>query len=227
MTGNAAVQHEAASVAEAQLARVARDGCGAHSYALSLHHPEGPSAARNLADAVHLLCQIYGRHPGMIELALSTTPAGPVRDWMMGAADAFERERMYLVRLAAAVGPLPSTPASHETEAVLLAQRKAVETLARSERDGCSLGAATALAGDWPVIRAILDRAAERHGLEAPACVLPGEEASADIIRGQVNSPGASRALAFGSEQLLLQHRGLFDLLEARAQARDKADGIA
>lgn len=227
MTGNAAVKHEAASVAEAQLARVAREGCGTHSYAQSLQNPEGPSAARNLADAVHLLCQIYGRHPGMIELALSTTPAGPVRDWMMGAADAFERERMYLVRLASAVGPLPSTPASHETEAVLMAQRKAVETLARSEREGCSLGAATALAGDWPVVRAILDRAAERHGLEAPACVLPGEEASADIIRGHVSSPGASRALAFGAEQLLLQHRGLFDLLEARAQARDKTDGIA
>jgi hypothetical protein len=30
----------------------------------------------------------------------------------------------------------------------------------------------------------------------------------------------AERALGFGSEQLLLQHRGLFDLLEARSEAR-------
>jgi len=30
----------------------------------------------------------------------------------------------------------------------------------------------------------------------------------------------AARALAFGGEQLLLQHRALFDLLEARAEAR-------
>jgi hypothetical protein len=30
----------------------------------------------------------------------------------------------------------------------------------------------------------------------------------------------AGRALSFGGEQLLLQHRALFDLLEARAEAR-------
>jgi hypothetical protein len=30
----------------------------------------------------------------------------------------------------------------------------------------------------------------------------------------------AERAVAFGSQQLLLQNRGLFDLLEARASAR-------
>jgi hypothetical protein len=33
-------------------------------------------------------------------------------------------------------------------------------------------------------------------------------------------SPGSARALAFGGEQLLLQHRALFDLLEARSAAR-------
>ena len=33
-------------------------------------------------------------------------------------------------------------------------------------------------------------------------------------------NPASGRALAFGSEQLLLQHRALFDLLEARAEAR-------
>ena len=30
----------------------------------------------------------------------------------------------------------------------------------------------------------------------------------------------SERALAFGGEQLLLQHRAIFDLLEARAEAR-------
>ena len=33
-------------------------------------------------------------------------------------------------------------------------------------------------------------------------------------------NPAGQRALAFGGEQLLLQHRALFDLLEARAEAR-------
>lgn len=227
MAGNAALDRSAPSVADIQLARISADGCASHSYAASLQSAEGQSAARNLSDAVHLLCQIYGRHPGMIELALSTTPSGPIRDWMMGAADAFERERLFLVRLTAAAGPLPSTPGAHETEAVLLSQRRAVETLARSERHGCALGAATALAGDWPVIRAVLERCALRVGVDVPESALPGPAESAALIRDHVKGPGPERALAFGAEQLLLQHRGLFDLLEARASARDKADGIA
>ena len=44
---------------------------------------------------------------GLVELALSNCPAGPVRDWLRAASEAFERERLYLVRLTAAVGPLP------------------------------------------------------------------------------------------------------------------------
>ncbi|MBB3763716.1 DUF6975 family protein [Sphingomicrobium lutaoense] len=226
MAGNAAVDQSAPGVADTQLARIAADGSRVHDHALHLQAADGPSAARDLADAVHLLCSIYGRHPGMIELALATTPAGPIREWMMGAADAFERERLFLVRLTAAVGPLPSTPGAHETEAVLRAQRRAVETLAQSERQGCALGAATALTGDWPVIRAILDRCAARVGVDAPESILPGDDDSAALIREHIVGPGPERALAFGAEQLLLQHRGLFDLLEARAGARDKADGI-
>lgn len=226
MGGDVAMNRQAQPVADAQFARIANDGCCQHEFARALQTDTSHSAARNLADAVHLFCQIYGRHPGMVELALANTPAGPVRDWMMSAADAFERERLFLVRLTSAVGPLPSTPGAHETESVLQAQRRAVETLARSEREGCSLGAATALVGDWPVVRAVLDSAAQRAGIEVPASVLPGETDCAQVINAAIQGPAAQRALTFGTEQLLLQHRGLFDLLEARAVARDKADGI-
>lgn len=226
MVGEAAGHQQPLAVADAQFTRIADDGSCQHDYARALVGDDSHSAARNLADAVHLFCQIYGRHPGMIELALANTPAGPVRDWMMKAADAFERERLFLVRLTSAVGPLPSTPGAHETESVLQAQRRAVETLARSEREGCSLGAATALVGDWPVVRSMLDRAAERAGIEVPAAILPGETDCAQIINAAIHGPAAQRALTFGTEQLLLQHRGLLDLLEARAVARDKADGI-
>ena len=118
--------------------------------------------ARDLADAVHLFCSLYGRYPGLIEIALNSCPAGPVRDWLREASDAYERERLYLVRLTASVGPLPSTPGAAETEAALVSQRHAIETLARSERRGCALGAATALMADWPAVRAVLDRAADR-----------------------------------------------------------------
>jgi hypothetical protein len=34
-------------------------------------------------------------------------------------------------------------------------------------------------------------------------------------------APSAERAMQFGAQQLLLQHRGLWDLLEARRDARD------
>ena len=41
-----------------------------------------------------------------------------------------------------------------------------------------------------------------------------------EVIDASSDGPASDRALAFGSEQLLLQHRALFDLLEARAEAR-------
>lgn len=209
-----------AGVVEAQFARVANDGSARHPQLAALLAASGPNAARDLADAVHLLCHLYGRHPGLIDLALKACAAGAPRDWLKDTADAFERERLYLVRLTSAVGPQPSTAGSAETEAALLAQRHALETLATSERRGCSLGAATALIEDWRALRRLLDRAAQRSGLDVPGCTLPGEESVAAAIHAGTDTPGSERALAFGAEQLLLQHRSLLDLLEARAEAR-------
>ena len=148
MAINQAVDRQALSIADAQVARVARQGSSDHAHVAALRVASGPEAARDLADAVHLLCSVYGRHPGLVELALQHCPEGPVREWLREASDAFERERLYLVRLTSAVGPLPSTPGSAETETVLSAQRHAIETLALSERRGCALGATTALVTD-------------------------------------------------------------------------------
>ena len=66
-----------------------------------------------------------------------------------------------------------SIPGAAETEASLGAARHALETLATSERNGCALGAATALVGDWWPIRRLLDRAAARVGAESPSPSLP------------------------------------------------------
>ena len=220
MAINQAVDRMAASVADAQLARVAAQGSADHAYRLSLLSANGPNSARDLADAVHLFCSLYGRHPGLIELALNNCPAGPVRDWLREASDAYERERLYLVRLTAAVGPLPSTPGAAETEAALVGQRHAIETLAKSERRGCALGAATALMAVWASIRAVLDRAADRMGMQKPALTLPDEPSIVRVIADGTDGLASERALGFGGEQLLLQNRGLFDLLEARAAAR-------
>src|SRR3569833_1244375 len=217
---NRSAQRPALSVAGAQLARVASDGCARHKHLQRLVEASGRDAGRDLSDAVHLLCSLHGHYPGLIEIALQRCPSGAAQDWLLRAAEAFERERLYLVRLTSAVGPLPSTPGAAETEASLLAARHALETLASSERKGCALGAATSLVGDWWPIRRLLDRAAARVGLECPAPSLPDEASIVDVIRRASDPAASERALAFGGEQLLLQHRALFDVLEARAAAR-------
>jgi len=220
MANNRSVDRLPVSVAETQLARVAGDGCARHSHLNALLDAVGPHTGRDLSDAVHLLCSLHGRYPGLVEVALQRCPDGPIQSWLSRASEAFERERLYLVRLTSAVGPLPSTPGAAETEASLVAARHALETLALSERKGCALGAATALVGDWWPIRRLLDRAAARAGLQCPAPSLPDEASIVDVIGLSSDGPSSERALAFGSEQLLLQHRALFDLLEARASAR-------
>lgn len=209
------------TVSDAHAARLDAAGARVHAHAADLAAPLAPYRARDLDDLVHLLCALYGRQPSFIDLALLSEQSGPVRKWLEGAANAFERERLYLVRLTSASGPIPSTPGAAETESALLAQRHALETLARSERTGCALGAATALVADWQDIRPLLDKAAARVGIEAPACALPDESSVRGVLDLAATGVAAERAIRFGSEQLLLQHRALFDLLEARSEARE------
>ena len=219
MVLNRSVGQPAVSVAGNQLARIAEAGCTRHPHLLALVEGGSLNTGRDLADAIHLLCSLHGRHPALVEVAYSHAD-GAARDWLSRASDAFERERLFLVQLTAAVGPVPSTPAAAETESTLLAQRNAMEILALSERRGCALGAATALVGDWWPIRRLLDRAASRAGVDCPPPSLPDEASVVDVIGAACDTTASERALAFGAEQLLLQHRGLFDLVEARAEAR-------
>ncbi len=225
MAINRFVDQNASSAAGAYLARVAEGGSAGHPHLAELISASGPNAPRDIADAVHLLCSVHGLYPGLIEQAVETCPDGAAREWFGRASGAFERERLYLVRLTAAVGPIPSTPGAAETESTLVAQRHALEILAKSERRGCALGAASALVSDWWPIRRLLDRAAARAGIEAPAPSLPDEGSILAVVEAECDTPASERALGFGTEQMLLQNRGLFDLLEARAAARDRLDG--
>jgi hypothetical protein len=215
-----AVRVASPSAASAHAARIAAAGSAGHPYAQDLAGPLDATIARDLDDLVHLLGHLYAGHPSLIDLALLQCPAGPVRDWLVEAAGAFERERQFLLRLTSAVGPIPSTPGHAQTEAAITAQRHALETLARSERTGCSLGAATALVSDWRSVRPLLDRAAARVNSPVPPCALPDERSIAAVLADAAAGMGPERAIRFGSEQLLLQHRALFDLLEARCEAR-------
>lgn len=220
MAANILAERALPSVADAHLARLAAAGSACHPWVEDLGAVPAVAEPRDLADAVHLLCGLHGRHPGLVDLAVARSPL-PVRGWLAAAADAWERERLYLLRLTAAVGPLPSTPGNAQTEAAMLAQRHALETLARSERSGCALGAATALTGDWCSIRPLLDRAAVRVGIDVPPGALPDQASIAAVLETAANAPGTERAIRFGAEQLLLQHRALWDLLETRSEARE------
>lgn len=201
---------------------VERDGTAAHPYASGAALTGDGEALRNLADAAHCLCMLHGRHPGLIDVAAERVAEPATRGWIATAVEGFARERLFLANLAAAAGPLPSTPGHAESEAAVLGQRHALETLARSERRGCAFGAAAALLLDWRAIRAVLDTAADRLAVEAPPLALPGVEQTRRVAAAFGDGPAVRRAIGFGAEQVLVQHRGLWDLLDARRAAREE-----
>lgn len=195
------------------------DGSATHPMMRKLSARTAP--LRDLADAVHALCMLHGRQPGVIEHAAGRNAQPLAQDWLLAASAAYTEERAYLAKLAAAAGHAPSTPGQAESEAAVLGQRHALEMLAQSDRAGCATGAATALLLDWAAIRPTLDAAAHRFGIMPPECVLPIDNEIETVIATLGETPGVERAMAFGAQQLLAQHRGLWDLLEARASARD------
>ena len=199
-------------------ALVDADGSARHPHLLRLLKPRAPR--RDLADAVHALCAVHGSHPGLVDEALAHCAQPDACTWLAEVAAAFARERAAIALLAAAAGPLPSTPGQAETEAALAGIRHAAEMLARSDRGGCATGAAAALAGDWAVIRFVLARAADCFAVDLPGPELPSEANTAASLAIFGASPAAERAMNFGARQLLAQHRGLWDLLESRAAAR-------
>ena len=209
-----------AAIGERLLACVAEHGSAAHPYLRSDALLRGPDAARNLSDAVHFLCMLHGRHPGAVDHAANRCLENETRDWFKAATSAFAEERAFLTRLAFAAGPIPSTPGAGDSEATVLSQRHAVEMLAQSERKGCALGAAFAVVIDWASVRTVLDAAAQRFGVEARPSSLSGAADVAALANAAAGAAPVERALLFGASQIMLQHSGLWDLLEARQQAR-------
>ena len=153
-------------------ASLAAHGSAAHPYFASDDLLRGPNAARNLADAVHFLCTLHGRHPGVLDFAAERTVEPAPRAWLRQSAAAFAVERSYLARLAVAAGPVPGTPGGSASEAAVVSQRAAIATLGRSERRGCALGAALGLVADWSRVRDVLDAAARRLEVAPPPCTL-------------------------------------------------------
>ncbi len=204
------------AIGDRLFACVAEQGSAAHPYPSSHALLKGPEAARNLSDVVHFLCTLHGRYPGVLDHAASRSVEPGASAWFASATNSFAAERAFLARLAVAAGPTPSTPGAAESEAAVTGQRHAIEMLAKSERNGCALGAAVAVAADWASIRPVLEAAARRFGVESPHFTPIDPPNLADMA----GTPSAERALLFGAQQILVQHFGLWELLEARQQAR-------
>lgn len=195
-------------------------GSASHPYVRSEALLRGVHAARNLADMTHFLCTVHGRHPGAIDHAAGTIGESRPHEWLERAIDTFAEERALLARIAAAAGPPPGTRATADSDVVVMAQCHAIEMLTRSERKGCAFGAALALALDWGVIREVLEAAALRFGIEAPAYDLDDRAEVSALANTFADTPAIQRAMLFGAEQISAQHHGLWDLLEARQDSR-------
>jgi len=207
-------------IGELLAALVADSGSASHPYGEAQALLHGEHNARNLADVAHFACLLHGRYPGVVELAAQrVTDPGP-RNWLHRAGPGMAAERAFLARLVVAAGPVPSTLGQARSEAAVIGQTHALVTLAQSERAGCALGAALALVLDWRAIRRVLDVAAQRFGIQPPPLDLPGLKDAVTVALEAATTPGIERAIAFGAQQLLIQHRGLWDLLESREAAR-------
>ena len=220
MTATLVSQTASNSATSLVAALVAAEGSGMHRYVTSHDLLAGKHSPRNLADAVHHLCILHGRHPGVADHAANHTAHDEARVWLIDTVDAFIRERTYLTRLVVAAGPLPSTPAQSESESAVNGQRHALEMLAQSDRNGCALGAAMALVLDWNAVRSVLDAAGRRFSVDSPSSMIPDMATTIDLAALVSASPAMERAISFGAQQILAQHRGLWDLLEARQSAR-------
>jgi len=206
------------SLGESVAALVDTDGTGNAGWPTALAYPGAP--LRDLADAVHNLCALHGMAPSLVEQASEAPGPEELRAWLRTTAIAFDEERTLLAALVAAVGPLPSTPGQAQSEATVLAQQHALAMLAVSDRVGCAAGAAAAFLLDWSAIRRILALAGDRVGTRLPPSPLPRASAVIAALSALGDASGTQRAVTFGAQQLLAQHRGLWELLDARASAR-------
>jgi len=202
---------------------IAGEGTAAHAYCGPVVMGDRQSFVRDLvdfADFVHLVTLLHGQVPGLIDHAASRTVEVAARAWLLQSLESFAIEREYLGRLCVAVGPLPSTAGHHETSTLIAQQRHAIEMLAQSDRRGCALGTAVTMVLEWDAIRAILDAGAMRLGIEPPTRRLPSRADTLDLLGSLPEPDRISRAMTFGASQLLGQHNGMWDLLEARADIR-------
>lgn len=202
---------------------VESEGTASHGYCAPAVARRPEAFVRDLvdfADAVHHLALLHGHVPSVVDHAANRIADTKAREWLVQTLAGFGRERTYINNIVVAAGPLPSTAGNQQMTTIIAQQRRALEMLAQSDRRGCALGAAMALVLDWVAVRAILDGGAVRLGIEPPALLLPTRDETLALLVLLDESQSIGRAVQFGASQLLGQHRGIWDLLAARAQVR-------
>lgn len=169
-----------------------------------------------LADVAHFLNISHGRVPGVIDHAAGKIIDPEAREWLTQATSAFASERAFLNSLTVSAGPIRRHLDQDKIEALLATQQRSFEMLATSDRKGCPAGAAMAFVLDWYATRPMLDRAALMLGIEAQPCALPATKVTIALANALSGNAGVERAMAFGSQQLLAQQKGLWHLIAAR-----------
>ena len=169
-----------------------------------------------LADVAHFLNVSHGRVPGVVDHAAGKIVDAEAREWLTHATVAFASERAFLNSLTVAAGPIRRHLDQDKIEALLATQQRSFEMLATSDRKGCPAGAAMAFVLDWHATRPMLDRAALMLGIETWNCTLPAVTATIALADALSGNASVERAMAFGSQQLLAQQKGLWHLIAAR-----------
>lgn len=190
------------------------------AYVRTMTDDFGSLSGADIADLAHYLCILHGRHPGVVDHAATKTADVSARKWLVHAMEAFSAERAFLTKLTVAAGPISGVGGSDQSNATVLAQRKALEMLSQSDRDGCALGASFALVLDWYAVRPLLENAAIKFGIEPRDQNMPSVDSTLQLSTALNQNLGIERAVNFGADQILAQHRGLWQLLEARRRSR-------
>ncbi len=200
---------------------VIEHGTQSASYVQAINDDFGVLSGADVADIAHFLCILHGRHPGVVDHAATKTADIVAREWLVEAMDGFSAERAFLTTLTVAAGPITGIRSEDQSNATVLAQRKALEMLSQSDRSGCALGASFALVLDWQAIRPLLEKIAVKLGIEPRTDILPSAESTHLLNVELAKVSAVERAINFGVDQILTQHRGLWQLLEARRNARN------
>lgn len=199
---------------------VAEHGSPSACYAQAIANDFSILSGSDIADIAHFLCVLHGGHPSVVDHAATKTADPIARDWLAQAIEGFTAERAFITRLTVSAGPIIGLSIEDQSNAAVLAQQKALEMLSRSDRNGCALGASFALVLDWQAIRPLLEKIALKLGIEPRSAALPSAEATHYLCAELSKSRAVERAINFGVDQVLTQHRGLWRLLEARKNAR-------